>query len=97
MMNINNAKRAKTQKRQRRRVDAKVAVGSRVSVVELGSGERLDLKVVASVQLDVRLDEVSSWSPLGKALLGRRVGESIYVEAPKGMVRYQILKIREDR
>ena len=94
-MNINNAKRAKTQKRQRRKADAKVAAGSRVSVVELGSGERLDLKVVASVQLDVQLDEVSSWSPLGKALLGRRVGELIYVEAPKGTVRYQILKIME--
>lgn len=66
-MNINNAKRAKTQKRQRRKADAKVAVGSRVSVVELGSGDRLDLKIVASVQLDVQLDEVSSWSPLGKA------------------------------
>lgn len=96
-MNIINTKHAKTKKRQHRKADAKVAVGSRVSLVELGSGERLDLKVVASVQLGVQLDEVSSLSPLGKALLGRKVGESIYVEAPKGTMRYQILKITEDR
>jgi len=94
-MNISNAKRAKTKKRQHRKADAKVAVGSMVSLVDLGTGERLDLQVVASVQLGVQLGEVSSWSPLGKALLGRRVGESIYIEAPKGTVRYQILKILE--
>ena len=94
-MNINNAKHAKTKKRQHGKADAKVAVGNRVSLVELGSGERLDLKVVASVQLGVQLDEVSSCSPLGKALLERKVGESIYVEAPKVTVRYQILKIVE--
>ncbi len=94
-MNISNAKHAKTKEIQHRKADAKVAVGSNVSLVELGSGERLDLKVVASVQLGVQLDEVSFWSPLGKALMGRRIGESIYVEAPKGTVRYQILKIME--
>ena len=47
-MNISNAKHAKTKKIQHRNADAKVAVRSRVSIVELGSGERLDLKVVAS-------------------------------------------------
>ena len=94
-MNISNAKHARTKKRQHRKADAKVAVGSKVSLVELGSEERLDLKVVASVQPGVQLDEVSSWSPLGKALLGRRIGESIYVEVPKGTARYQILKIME--
>ncbi|MFQ5676234.1 MAG: GreA/GreB family elongation factor [bacterium] len=95
MMNINNAKRAKAEKRQKRRADPKVAIGSSVSLVDLSTGERLDLIVTASLQPGVRLDEVSSWSPLGKALLDRRVGESVYVEAPKGRVRYQILEIME--
>lgn len=75
----------------------KIKIGSRVSIVDLATGELLDLKVVTAVQPGERLDAVSSWSPLGKALLGRRVGESIYVEAPKGTVRYQIVKITEDR
>ena len=73
----------------------KIKIGSRVSIVDLATGELLDLKVVTAVQPGERLEEVSSWSPVGKALLGRRVGESIYVEAPKGTVRYQILKIME--
>ncbi|MFQ5639794.1 MAG: GreA/GreB family elongation factor [bacterium] len=73
-----------------------IKIGSQVSIVDLGTGELLDLKVVIAVQPGGQLDEVSSRSPLGKALFGRRVGESICVEAPKGKLRYQILKITEE-
>jgi transcription elongation factor GreA len=72
-----------------------IKIGSQVSIVDLGTGELLEFKVVFSAQLEERFDEVSAWSPMGKALLGRRVGESIYVVCPKGTVRYQILKITE--
>ncbi len=92
-MNTSNAKQTKTRKKQHSKADAKVDIGSRVSLAEDGAGECLHLEVVASLQPGARLDQVSSWSPLGKALLGRRVGESIYVEAPIGTVRYQILAI----
>lgn len=75
---------------------AAVEIGSLVTVVALKTGERKKFKVVSTTQSGVRHDEVSSWAPLGKALLGRRVGESVYVEAPSGTVRYQILKIGKE-
>ncbi len=45
----------------------KIKIGSRVSIVDLATGELLDLKVVTAVQPGERLEEVSSWSPVGKA------------------------------
>ncbi len=72
-----------------------IKVGSQVSIVDLSTGEVLEFKVVPSVQPGGPLEEVSAWSPMGKALLGHSVGESIYVDVPKGTVRYQILKISE--
>lgn len=75
---------------------AEVAIGSLVTIVALKTGELQEFRVVSTAQSGVRLDEVSSWAPLGKGLLGRRVGESVFVEAPSGTVRYQILKISEE-
>lgn len=92
-----NLQAKKAQKAPNKSSQMKVTTGSWVSIVDLETGELQELRVVYTVRPGVRFDEVSSWSPLGKALLGRKVGESIYVEAPKGTMRYQILKITEDR
>jgi|GEM_PF-3072953 len=67
-----------------------------LSVVVLKTGELQEFRVVSRAQSSAKLDEGSSWAPLGKALLGRRVGESVYVKTPSGTVRYQILKISEE-
>jgi transcription elongation factor GreA len=94
-MNLINSKTAAKRKQSGSQAGVEITTGCRVSVVNLATGEVLDLKVVTSVKPGVQLDEVSSWSPLGKALWGRRVGESMSVDTPKGRVRYQILKIME--
>lgn len=89
-----------SQNRQKRRKSEDpsggiIKIGSQVSIVDLDTGELLEFKVVFSAQPEEQFDEVSVRSPMGKALLGRRVGESIYVNVPKGTVRYQISKISE--
>ena len=94
-MNLKNSKTTSKGKKSGRLRGVEIKTGCQVSIVNLATGEQLNLKVVSSVQPGVQLDEVSSWSPLGKALWGRRVGESISVDTPKGRVRYQILKITE--
>ena len=94
-MNPKNSKTAAKGKQSRNQAGVEIKTGCRVSIVNLATGEVLNLKVVTSVQPGVQLDEVSSWSPLGKALWGRKGGESISVDTPNGPVRYQILKIRE--
>ncbi len=94
-MNLKNSKPASKGKKSGRLGGVGIKTGCWVSIVNLATGEVLNLKVVTSVQPGVQLDEVSSWSPLGKALWGRKGGESISVDTPNGPVRYQILKIRE--
>jgi transcription elongation factor GreA len=92
-MNLENILNRKKRQKSEDRGDAEIGNGCRVSIVDLSTGELLDLKVVSSDQPVGQVDEVSLWSPLGRALLGRGVGESVDVSAPKGTVRYQILKI----
>lgn len=92
----NNTQVKKAQRGADKFSPMEVTTGKWISIVDLGTGEMQEFKVVGTLQRGVRFDEVSSWSPLGKALLGRMVGESIYVETQKGKMRYQILKISED-
>lgn len=68
-----------------------VDVGERVRVRDLGSGERLELKLVGPLETDVAAGRISLVSPLGRAIVGRRRGEVVEVDAPRGRLRYRIL------
>lgn len=94
-MNLKNSQNKQKGKKSEDPSGGIIKIGSEVSIVDLDTGELSEFKVVSSAQTADRLDELSVWSPLGKALLGRGVGESIYVVCPKGTVRYQILKITD--
>ncbi len=70
-----------------------VVLGSRVSVVEDGS-EPEEFRVVGSAEADPSAGLISNESPLGRALLGRKVGELAQVETPDGStVQFRILAI----
>ncbi|MEX2007697.1 MAG: transcription elongation factor GreA [Candidatus Levyibacteriota bacterium] len=69
-------------------------------VVKLGSTVKLNIKdkhevftVVGEWEADPKEKKISHQSPLGKALLGKRVGEKIDVEAPAGKVVYTIVSV----
>jgi transcription elongation factor GreA len=68
-----------------------VDVGERVRVRDLDSGERLDLELVGPLETDVAAGRISLASPLGRAIVGRRRGEVVEVDAPRGPIRYRIL------
>ncbi len=88
-------RKKRTQRAAEESSEVKVTAGSWVSIENLETGELHELRVVSTVRPGVTFDEVSSWSPVGKALMGRRVGESIHAEIPRGTVRYRILRIAE--
>ncbi len=70
-----------------------VALGSRVTIVEDGS-EPEQFRIVGSAEADPSTGLISNESPLGRALLGRRVGELALVQTPDGAtVEYRILAI----
>ena len=71
-----------------------VAIGSRVTVVDLRSGKELpEYKVVGSQEADPMNRAISEDSPFGRALVGAREGDEVTVEAPVGELRYRIVRI----
>ena len=55
--------------------------------------EELEYRIVGSTESDILKGLISNESPLGKALIGAKVGETVQVESPDGFSRYKILEI----
>jgi len=70
-----------------------VRLGSRVTVVEDGEEEPETFRLVGPAEADPTNGHISYESPLGRALLGHRVGDVVAVEAPAGVLRFRILRI----
>jgi len=70
-----------------------VKIGSTVSVTEgKGTPERL-FTIVGSAEADPKEGKISNESPVGQALLGKRVGDEVQIDVPKGVLRYTVAKI----
>jgi len=69
----------------------KVDVGSKVTLTVKGKKETFS--IVGEWEADPKERKVSHSSPLGKALLGKRVGEQVEVDAPIGKVKYKVVSI----
>lgn len=76
--------------------------GSANSVVKLGSnvtlqhkdGKKEDFMLVGEWEADPKEKKISHESPLGKALLGKKMGERVEVEAPAGKILYTIVSVK---
>jgi transcription elongation factor GreA len=75
------------------RRDGEVDVGECVTVLDLEAGETTDYRVVGSGESDPAAGEVSYESPIGSALLGRRVGDVVEAAAPRGRRRLRIVAL----
>lgn len=75
------------------RRDGEVDVGERVTVLDLESCETRDYRLVGSGEGDPAAGEVSYQSPIGAALLGRRVGDVVEAEAPGGRRRLEVVEL----
>ena len=71
----------------------KVSVGNKVVVHNIDNDEDTEYKIVSTTEADPMKSLISDDSPLGKALLGQRKGDSVNVETPLGIVKYTITKI----
>jgi len=69
-----------------------VSMGSRVTVQESGEDPETFV-LVGAKEADPRAGRISNDSPIGRALLGKSVGETVKIETPSGVTRLKILKI----
>ena len=70
-----------------------VRVGLSVKIKNVDSGETEEYRIVGVTEADPFEGLISDESPIGKALLGQKVGAVVEVEIPLGMVKYKIMKI----
>ena len=69
----------------------KISIGCTVTVTNLDMRKQLPAyKIVGSQEADVMSRAISEDSPFGKALMGRKAGDEVTVEAPKGVIHYHI-------
>lgn len=72
----------------------KISIGCLVTVTNMDTRKQLPAyKIVGSQEADVMSRAISEDSPFGKALMGRKAGEEVTVEAPKGVIHYHVDKI----
>jgi transcription elongation factor GreA len=71
----------------------KVAFGSTVKVYDNTKDEELEYKLVTSEEADVAKGLISTTSPIGRSLMGKRVGDTAVVVTPSGNRELEILKL----
>jgi transcription elongation factor GreA len=71
----------------------RVGLGSQVVVLDLKRDEELTYNLVTSEEADVTNGKISTSSPIGKGLLGKRVGDTVKIQIPDGVREMEILSL----
>ncbi len=72
-----------------------ISVGCLVRVLDCAEKEELEYDIVGSTEANSLTGKISNESPMGKALLGAKVGQTVKVETPAGAWKYKILEIQK--
>ena len=71
----------------------RVGLGSHVVVLDLKKDEELSYSLVTSEEADVAQGKISTSSPIGRGLLGKRVGDTVKIQIPDGVREMEILRL----
>jgi len=71
-----------------------VELGSVVVVRDLDKKREKEFKIVSSIESDPDKNKISDESPMGRALLNRKVGDEVLVKTPKDIKRLKIIKVK---
>ena len=72
----------------------KINIGCQVKILDIEYSEELDYKIVGSTEANSLDGKISNESPVGRALLGKKAGETVDVETQAGVIQYKILDIQ---
>ena len=81
MLNLNNIPRDRA------------GYGSRVWVKDVQRAVKVEYKLVTTEEADAEKGLISTTSPIGKALLGRRVGDEVQVQTPAGKKEFELIRL----
>lgn len=72
----------------------KINVGCKVKVYDMEFDEEMEFYIVGSTEANSLQNKISNESPVGKALMGKKVGDVVDVETQMGVIQYKVLEIQ---
>lgn len=72
----------------------KISIGCKVRVYEMDYDEEMEFRIVGSTEANSLQNKISNESPVGHALLGKKVGDIVDVETQAGVIQYKVLDIK---
>lgn len=72
----------------------RISIGCKVKVLDIEYKEELEFKIVGSTEANSLNGKISNEAPLGKALIGAKVGQKVSVDCPAGIIKYKVLEIQ---
>ena len=71
-----------------------VSIGSHVRLKDVDANQTIEYHIVGSAEANPAEHRLSNESPVGKAIMGRKKGETVEVATPRGSLKYKILEIK---
>src|SRR5512133_1185506 len=72
----------------------KVVFGATVTLYDTSNEEEVCYKIVGEEEADIKLGKISCTSPVGKALIGHKLDDSVKIKVPSGTREYEIIDIK---
>ena len=72
----------------------KINIGCQIKILDVEFNEELEYKIVGSTEANSLKGKISNESPVGKALMGHKVGDTVEVETQAGVIAYKVLEIQ---
>ncbi len=73
--------------------DHTVGLGSNVDILYVEDGEEESYSIVGSTEADPLENKISNESPIGKAIIGKKEGDTVEIESPNGNYQIKIVKV----
>ena len=71
-----------------------INIGCKIKILDVEFNEELEYKIVGSTEANSLKGKISNESPVGKALMGRKVGDTVNVDTQAGTISYKVLEIQ---
>ena len=72
----------------------KVVFGATVTLYDTANDEEVTYKIVGEDEADLKLGKISCTSPVGKALIGHKLDDTVKAKVPSGIKEYEIIEIK---
>jgi transcription elongation factor GreA len=72
----------------------KIVFGATVELEDTDAGKTQTYQIVGAEEADIKKGKLGITSPMARAMIGKKEGDEVVVDAPKGRITYEVLKIR---